>query len=420
MTLGRLDIKSRQPLAGRAFRTWAGLADRALPALKAGRLHVTLPNGAIFERIGRQDGPAASVSLRRWRALWRLAVEGEDGVANGYIEGDWTTPDLLQLFNLVMHNETAITPRNKKWLLSRAGNRLRHLLRANTRRGSRRNIAAHYDLGNDFFAAWLDRGMNYSSAIFSGNETLEEAQNRKLDRVAELLELKGGERVLEIGSGWGALAERLIGRFGVEVAGITLSSEQLDYSRQRLASHIGDARADISLLDYRDVAGRFDRIASIEMIEAVGEQYWPTYFAKLRALMRDGGITVLQAITIAESRFAAYRKRPDFIQRHIFPGGMLPTRSIIENEAARAGLRVVSHETFGQSYARTLGEWRGRFLQAWPKIVKLGFDERFKHMWEYYLTYCETGFRTGTVDVGLYKLVPVTIGTAASRGDEPR
>jgi cyclopropane-fatty-acyl-phospholipid synthase len=404
MTTERLDIKSRQPL----LRFWTSLADRALPALRAGHLQITLPNGAIFERNGRQDGPTASVSLKRWRALWRLAVEGEDGVPNGYIEGDWSTPDLLQLFNLVMHNETAVTPRNKKWLLSRATNRLKHLLRANTRRGSRRNIAAHYDLGNGFFAAWLDSGMNYSSAIFSGDETLEEAQDRKLDRVMALLELKGGERVLEIGCGWGALAERLIGRCGVEVAGITLSSEQLDYARHRLAPHIDDGRADILLLDYRDVEGRFDRIASIEMIEAVGEQYWPTYFAKLRALIRDGGVAVLQAITIAESRFAAYRKRPDFIQRHIFPGGMLPTRSIIESEAARAGLRVAAHESFGQSYARTLCEWRGRFLQAWPKIAPLGFDERFKHLWEYYLTYCEIGFRAGTVDVGLYKLVPVT------------
>jgi cyclopropane-fatty-acyl-phospholipid synthase len=410
MTIGRLDVKSRQPLARRAIRFWTSLADRTLPGLKVGRLHVTLPNGAVFERIGRHDGPAASVSLKRWRALWRLVIEGEDGVPNGYIEGDWSTPDLLQLFSLVMHNETTITPRNKKWLLSRATNRLRHLLRANTRRGSRRNIAAHYDLGNDFFTAWLDSGMNYSSAIFSGNETLEEAQDRKLDRVAALLDLKGGEKVLEIGCGWGALAERLIGRFGVQVAGITLSSEQLDYARRRLTRHIGDGRADVLLLDYRDVEGRFDRIASIEMIEAVGEQYWPIYFAKLRALMRDGGVAVLQAITIAESRFAAYRKRPDFIQRHIFPGGMLPTRSIIDIEAARAGLRVVSHESFGQSYATTLSEWRGRFLRAWPRIATLGFDERFKHLWEYYLTYCEIGFRTGTVDVGLYKLVPVTPG----------
>jgi cyclopropane-fatty-acyl-phospholipid synthase len=308
------------------------------------------------------------------------------------------------LLELCVRNEAALMPKAASSKLNRLRNRLTHWLRANTRRGSRRNITAHYDLGNDFFLPWLDGGMNYSSALFAGGDTLEAAQEAKLDRIAALLELDGGEDVLEIGCGWGALAERLLHRFAVSIYAVTLSSEQLSYTRRRLSSDVGDGRADVRLLDYRDVEGQFDRIASIEMIEAVGESYWPAYFAKLRASLRQGGLVVLQSIIIAEDRFAAYRKRPDFIQRHIFPGGMLPTRGIIEREASRAGLRLVHHELFGDSYAKTLYEWRARFLRAWPKIEKLGFNDRFRRMWDYYLAYCEVGFRTGIVDVGFFKL----------------
>jgi cyclopropane-fatty-acyl-phospholipid synthase len=246
--------------------------------------------------------------------------------------------------------------------------------------------------------------MNYSSALFAGDDTLEAAQKRKLDRAASLLDLSGGERVLEIGCGWGALAEQLIRRHGSNLSGVTLSTEQLAYAQARLADAFEDGRADLRLLDYRDVEGRYDRIASIEMIEAVGERYWPVYFAKLRASLRTGGIALLQAITIDESRFAAYRNRADFIQRHIFPGGLLPTASIIEREAERAGLKLVHRESFGDSYAKTLREWRCRFLRAWPAIEPLGFNERFRRMWEYYLVYCEIGFRFGVIEVGFFKL----------------
>jgi cyclopropane-fatty-acyl-phospholipid synthase len=381
------------------------LADNLLPPLKVGRLQIALPDGGMAERCGKDPGPVATISILRWRALWRIFNEGEDGFASGYVNGDWSTPDLFQLLNLGIRNETEVNSRTKDWLLSAARNRTRHSLRANTRRGSRRNIAAHYDLGNDFFDAWLDRGMNYSSAIYRGKESLEQAQVQKLDRIAELLELRGGESILEIGCGWGALAERLARHFGSTVLGITLSSKQLSYVRERLAKELDEGRADMRLLDYRDIHDRFDRIVSIEMIEAVGERYWPAYFAKLRGSLREKGVAVLQAITIAEHRFTAYSTRPDFIQRHIFPGGMLPTRSIIEREALRAGLKVIHHEQFGDSYAITLSAWRDRFLQSWPNLQKLGFDERFRRLWEYYLTYCEVGFRAGAVDVGLFKLV---------------
>jgi cyclopropane-fatty-acyl-phospholipid synthase len=375
-----------------------------LPHLHDGRLQLTLPGGETIERRGRSPGPEAALVLRRWRALWRLLIEGDDGFSSSYIDGDWTTPDLAALLDLGIRNETALEPRSKSWLLSLARNRLFHALRTNTRRGSRRNIAAHYDLGNNFFKEWLDAGMNYSSALYRGDETLEQAQRQKLDRIAELLELGGGERILEIGCGWGALAERLVGRYGASVCGITLSVEQLAYAKTRLHEAIADGRADFRLLDYRDVAGRFERIVSVEMIEAVGERYWPNYFAKLRECLVPGGTALLQAITIDENRFLQYRKRPDFIQRHVFPGGMLPTPGIIEREAEQAGLNLVAHEPFGDSYARTLQEWRSRFLHAWPKLEAQGFNQRFRRLWEYYLAYCETGFRSGAIDVGFYRL----------------
>jgi cyclopropane-fatty-acyl-phospholipid synthase len=380
------------------------LVDRALPELQAGRLLLVLPNGDAIVRRGEAAGPEATLTIHRWRGLRRILLDGEHGFADGYLDGDWSTPELGALLELFMCNESALTPRAESGWLGLARRRLAHVWHANSRRGSRRNIAAHYDLGNDFFLPWLDRGMNYSSALYAGGDTLEAAQGRKLDRAASLLELGGGERVLEIGCGWGALAEQLIHRHGATVTGITLSTEQLAYARTRLAGAIEHGRADLRLLDYRDVAGRFDRIASIEMIEAVGERYWPVYFSKLRASLRSGGIALLQAITIDESRFAAYRARADFIQRYIFSGGLLPTVSVIEREAACAGLKLVHWESFGDSYAKTLREWRDRFLRAWPALEPLGFNERFRRMWEYYLAYCEIGFRFGVIDVGFFKL----------------
>jgi cyclopropane-fatty-acyl-phospholipid synthase len=328
---------------------------------------------------------------------------GDVGFAEAYADGDWSTPDLRALFDLALQNEAALTRTTDGWWVTRALRRLYHRQRANSRRGSRWNIAAHYDLGNDFYAKWLDRGMNYSSALYESDvQTIEQAQAAKLTRVVELLEIEGGERVLEIGCGWGGMADRLVRDHACLLTGVTLSIEQLSYARRRLAD--AEGRADLRLQDYRDIEGRFDRIVSIEMMEAVGEEYWALYFDTLRERLRDGGIAVLQIITIAEERFAAYRARPDFIQRHIFPGGMLPTDDIIRSEAARAGLRLVAHECFGQSYARTLQEWRLRFLQSWPQLERMGFDRRFRRLWEYYLIYCEAGFRSGATCVAFYKL----------------
>jgi cyclopropane-fatty-acyl-phospholipid synthase len=380
------------------------LVDKAIPALPAGQLRLVLPNGETIERRGEAPGPDATMVVQRWRALRSMLIDGEYGFTDGYLDGEWTTTDLAQLLEFCARNEGALAAKAASGPLSLLGNRLLHWLRRNSRRGSRRNISAHYDLGNSFFEPWLDAGMNYSSALWANCNTLEHAQEVKLDRIANLLELTGGERVLEIGCGWGALAEKMIRHYRASVFGITLSIEQLSYARTRLAGEAAEGRADLRLLDYRDVTGRFDRIVSVEMIEAVGERYWQNYFGKLRDCLVSGGTAVLQAITIDEQRFAAYRKTPDFIQRHIFPGGVLPTRSIIEQEASRAGLKLVHHESFGDSYVKTLREWRTRFLQAWPRIEPLGFNERFRRTWEFYLAYCEVGFNLGTIDVGFFKL----------------
>jgi cyclopropane-fatty-acyl-phospholipid synthase len=376
------------------------LLTRALRGLDAGQLQIALPNGEIVAAAGPATGPHASLRILRWRALWRMARSGEHGFSDGYVAGEWTTPDLGAVLRFCIANERAISRRSRGSAWTRILNRLRHRSRDNTRRGSRRNIAAHYDLGNAFYMKWLDAGMNYSSALHRGDETLESAQLAKLDRVAALLDLSGGEHILEIGCGWGALADRLIDRHRTRVEGLTLSGEQLAYCRSRLAGRAFAGR----LQDYCDETGRYDRVVSVEMLEAVGERFWPVYFAKLRNCLAGSGVAVLQVITIDEDRFESYRRQPDFIQRYIFPGGMLPTTAIIKREAERQGLQLVHHESFGASYAWTLSEWRARFLRAWPAIEQLGFDAPFRRMWEYYLTYCEVGFASGAIDVGLFKL----------------
>jgi cyclopropane-fatty-acyl-phospholipid synthase len=378
------------------------LFKRFLPPLDYGRLVVEFPSGERAEFCGPQPGPDALLIINNWRFLWRSMTGGEIGFAESYIANDCTTPDIATFLHLIVMNDRSFQVGGGV-MLSRIVNRWRHFWRRNSRRGSRRNIAAHYDLGNAFYEKWLDADMQYSSAIYAtGSESLETAQKAKLERIVSLLRPEKGDAVLEIGCGWGGLAEELL-RNQCHVTGLTLSSEQLAYARARLNQTGLAERGDLRLQDYRDVQGTFDRIASVEMVEAVGEKYWPHYFAKLRDSLRPGGIGVIQAITIDEDRFDAYRSQPDFIQRYIFPGGMLPTVTALRAEIAKAGLSLIAVETFAESYAKTLQEWRIRFLQAWPSIESLGFDPHFKRMWEYYLAYCEAGFRAQTVNVGLYQ-----------------
>lgn len=403
--LSPLASREQHAASGRPASLVARAIEARIPDFDKGRLRIVLPSGAMIERHGGERGADGTIVLHGWGALWRMMTAGENGFSDGYIAGEWSTPDISSLLDFFMQNETTFARQCEPNWFGRVRDRIRHWRNENTLSGSRRNICAHYDLGNAFYRQWLDKGMNYSSAIYSGDEPLEIAQERKLSRIAELLSLKGTARVLEIGCGWGALAETLVRRHGCDVVGLTLSDEQLHYARRRLQSDNTRCRADIRLQDYRDCEGRFDRVVSIEMLEAVGERYWPAYFGKVASSLTEGGVAVLQVITLQENRFASYRGRPDFIQRYIFPGGMLPTPSIVEEQAARAGLVLDHMKSFGDSYARTLREWRMRFVTAWPGIEALGFDQRFRRMWEYYLAYCEAGFRFGAIDVSLFRFV---------------
>lgn len=398
---------ARDGSASRARR--AGLREAALARLlrqlAMGSLSVVTPEGRRLVGRGPLPGPEATLVLHRWRALRRLVTGGDIAFSQAYIAGDWSSPDLPALIELAAHNLPVLAGRVDALAPVRLWNRLCHALKSNSKTGSRRNIAFHYDLGNDFYRAWLDAGMCYSSAVaIEPGQTLEQAQQARLARIVDMLEVRPGQRVLEIGCGWGALAAALA-QAGTAITGITLSREQLAHAQAMIAADPALAgRAELRLQDYRDVAERYDRVVSIEMLEAVGEAYWPTYFAKLRACLEMGGTAVLQVITITEDRFEAYRRNTDFIQRHIFPGGMLPTKGHIAEQARLAGLELVENRCFGLGYAQTLAEWRARFLTAWPQIEALGFDADFRRLWEYYLAYCEGGFRAGAIDVGLYRL----------------
>jgi cyclopropane-fatty-acyl-phospholipid synthase len=379
-------------------------ARKILRRLEVGALVIELPSGSRLRHSGRKPGPLAKIKLHNWRLLRRLALHGDIGLAHAYIDRDWSSPDLTALFELGVANSAPMMDAVSGSAPFRAFNWLAHRFRANTRRGSRRNIEAHYDLGNEFYRLWLGPSMMYSSALYRSQDlTLEEAQSAKIQRIAAMLDIPPNEAsVLEIGCGWGALSASIAARGGARVTGVTISPSQLEWAEQLARERKVDDRVDLRLQDYRDVEGRFDRIVSVEMIEAVGREFIPRYFETIRNKLEPGGRCVLQAITIAEDRFAAYCRRPDFIQRFIFPGGFLPTRTLMQQAIERASLKLTAVETFGESYALTLREWRKRFHGAWPQIEGLGFKPSFRRLWDYYLCYCEAGFLSGAVDVGLY------------------
>jgi len=375
--------------------------DRIAGRLACGRLTVVLPGGAMRDYVGPADGPRALVHLRRWRGLWRTLIGGDTGFAEAYMAGDVDSPDLLALTDLFAKNEAALAGALSGSAWRRWVDRLGHLARANTRGGSRRNIAYHYDLGNAFYRLWLDPTMTYSAAWFEGQDRpLVEAQQDKYHRLARMADLRPGHQVLEIGCGWGGFARIAAEHYGCTVTGLTLSHEQHAYVD---ALGLGD-RVRPLLVDYRDATGTYDRIVSIEMFEAVGEANWPTYFRRLGELLKPGGVAALQVITIDDARFDSYRRGADFIQKYIFPGGMLPSPGALRQAVADAGLRLVAEDFFADGYARTLAHWREAFERAWPDIAAQGFDERFRRMWRYYLCYCEAGFRNGAIDVGHFRI----------------
>jgi cyclopropane-fatty-acyl-phospholipid synthase len=371
----------------------------ALLSIKGGGIDMTMPTGETL-RFGDDDRAPIAMRVKDYRFANRVLKNGDIGFAEAWMAHEWETSDLSALLTLFANNIERFKRVFEGGVLGKAVNWLRHLSRDNTREGSRRNIYEHYDLGNRFYEAWLDSSMTYSSARFDATVSdLEAGQRAKYKALAEHLDLKPGDHVLEIGCGWGGFAEFAAREYGVRVTGITISQEQLAYAKARMERAGLSDRVDIRIQDYRDVEGQFDKVASIEMFEAVGERHWATYFGKIADVLKPGGRAALQIITIKHDLFEAYRKRADFIQRYVFPGGMLASVERLKEETAKAGLAWHKVEAFGQSYAVTLAEWSRRFEAKWHDIRALGFDERFKQLWLFYLSYCEAGFRTGRTDV---------------------
>lgn len=389
-------------------RIWLKMLRPALQSITSGHIVLRLPDGTIL--TGGSGEPAAEVHILNWRALRRLVLGGELGWAHSWLDRDWDTPDLLAFFDLVQANRVALQAASDGTWPARIGGLLHHRRKANTRRGSRRNIAAHYDLGNDFYATWLDPSMTYSSAWFDdGANSLESAQAAKYRRICESAGIRPGDRVLEIGCGWGGFAEVAAKEYGAVIDGVTLSTEQLAFARERAEKGGFADRASFHLTDYRDTEGQYDHVVSIEMFEAVGEENWPVYFDVVRDRLKPGGGAVLQSITIEDESFESYRRRADFIQRYIFPGGMLPSPGRFREAVEQAGLKMGEESFFGLSYARTLIDWHERFNAAWEKIAAMpGFDDRFRRMWNFYLLYCAAGFRSTAIDVGIFRLEKAT------------
>lgn len=366
---------------------------KTLDNTRYGTIRLTFPDGSMYHRSGTEPGPAAELTLHDWRALRMIAFHGDIGFADAYRSGLCDTPDLEALVTFTLLNEAATSSYVHGTFISRLTAMLQNLTRLNTLGGSRKNIHAHYDLGNDFYKLWLDPSMTYSSALFNDKEGITDAQHAKYDRILDKFEKQSGS-VLEIGCGWGGFAERALQRGDFGVKGITLSHEQKLYADQRLGGN-----AAIALEDYRHQEGKYDFLVSIEMFEAVGERYWKTYFGKIKQLMREGGRTLVQTITIDHAYFARYRMAGDFIRSYIFPGGMLPSPERFTEEAAHAGLKVVDRFAFGEDYARTLRYWLGNFDEKLHDVKALGFDEPFVRLWRLYLAACAASFSVGRTSV---------------------
>ena len=370
---------------------------KLLLRLRHGTLTVHLPGGSV-QRFGSGQAPLASLHLNNWNACSAALRSGDIGFAESYIAGDWTTPNLSDLLQVLIANRNEVEDVIYGSWLGRFVYRVKHLLNRNTKANSQKNIHAHYDLGNAFYELWLDGTMNYSSAIFETPETsMQDAQNAKVRRALNMARVKPGDRVLEIGCGWGALAEMATTEFHASLVGVTLSTEQLAWANARMAKVDASAKADLRLQDYRDIGKTsadepFDAICSIEMVEAVGREYWPEYFQTVARLLKPGGHACIQSIVIADELFDRYVSSTDFIQQYIFPGGCLPCPREFRAQAAAAGFDVVDEFSFGQDYARTLKLWRDDFMAQEARVLQLGFDKRFIRIWEFYLAYCEAAF----------------------------
>jgi cyclopropane-fatty-acyl-phospholipid synthase len=404
--------------AGRLISAWEKLSsalfargfDHMVRRIDAGLMHGMiegkLPDGSVRVVGGRGPGPFAQVRMNSWMPLARLWASGSVGWYEAWAKGEWDSPDPVQVFDLFMRNRTTLGDTARAHGVSKWINRFVHALRRNSREGARRNIMAHYDLGNDFYRAWLDPGMTYSSAFFEAGDTLEEAQTRKIRMLLDRLDLKPGDHLLEIGCGWGGLAEIAARDYGARVTGLTLSPAQLDYANAQIAAAGLSDRVQFALRDYRDETGTYDAVASVEMVEAVGEIYWPEFLGKVASSLKPGGRAALQYISIADDVFESYARSADFIQTFIFPGGMLLSESRFSKLAHLQGLSWEGRCGFGPCYADTLKLWRERFDHAaQSNSLPEGFDDRFIALWRYYLMYCEGGFRGGGIDVAQVTMV---------------
>jgi cyclopropane-fatty-acyl-phospholipid synthase len=398
-TLKTAGLPGSAPAAARAVF-------KLLEKLQIGSLDLQLPEGSSIH-FGTQAEPRAALRIRNWEVCAAVLRSGDIGFAESYVAGHWSTPDLRALLTLMLRNREVLERAIYGSWWGSLLYRLRHLTNRNSRAGSRKNIHAHYDLGNEFYKLWLDPSMNYSSALFAGDgaQSLAQAQQAKMRRALAQCQLQPGQRVLEIGCGWGAIAECAARDFGAQLLGVTLSTEQLAYGQQRLQSAGLDSQAELRLQDYRDIPeSGFDAIVSIEMFEAVGRQYWDGYFRTVADKLKRGGLACIQTITIRDDLFERYSRSTDFIQQYVFPGGMLPSPSLFRAHARAAGLEVVEELAFGPDYAETLRLWREAFLQREAQVLRQGFDRRFIALWEFYLAYCEAAFATGNTDVMQFTL----------------
>jgi len=379
---------------------------KLLQRLTHGSLTIQLPDGSM-QRFGGEALPHATLALHNWNVCAAALKSGDIGFAEGFIAGDWSTPNLTDLLRVLLKNRAQVDAVIFGSWAGRLFYRIKHLLHRNTRANSQKNIHAHYDLGNGFYGLWLDETMNYSSALFSGDlaQPMAQAQYAKVRRALTEAGVKRGDRVLEIGCGWGALAEMATTEMGATITGVTLSTEQLAFANARMQRLGVDHMADLRLQDYRDIDDApFDAICSIEMVEAVGREYWPTYFAAVAKLLKPGGRACVQSIVIDDALYERYIGSTDFIQQYIFPGGCLPSPRVFKQQAEAAGLVVENTLAFGADYAETLRRWRDSFMAQRAAVLANGFDERFMRIWEFYLAYCEAAFDEGSTDVVQYTL----------------
>lgn len=377
----------------------------ALLKTQCGMLLFHLPDGRQIRFSNAERGPSAIIHIHDYNFVKRAMAGGDVGFAEAYMDGEWSTPDLTEVLRFFSANFEATGKLAVGGAVVRGLNKIRHFFNRNSREGARKNIKAHYDLGNDFYSLWLDPSMTYSSAVFdSPNMSLEQGQQAKYRNICDRIGAGPSSNILEIGCGWGGFAEYAAKQRGAKVTCLTISPSQREYALQRMQREGLGERVEIRLEDYRDHKGQYDGVASIEMFEAVGESYWPSYFGKIVESLKDRGRAALQIITIDDQLFPRYRKRVDFIQRHIFPGGMLPSEKALKEQFQLVGLRHDGVTYFGQDYARTCREWSRAFNGAWDQIASLGFDEPFRRMWNFYLAYCEAGFTDGRINVGQFQL----------------